>query len=264
MDQDATKEFNMTVEIQNDNSASGQVVTIRYNREEKLNALDSVGIQELTNAFVSIADNSNVRVVIFTGSGSKSFIGGADVNELSRLDENTARNFITSLHELFVSIRHSPVPVIARINGYCLGAGMELAAACDLRIASENAIFGMPEVKVGIPSVIEAALLPRLVGWGRSNYLVFTGENIDAKIAYEWGFLESVTCQDQLDIETDRFIEAIVKAGPLAVREQKRLVRQWEVLPLDAAIEAGIDSLAKSYRTEEPRSSMQSFFDRKK
>jgi enoyl-CoA hydratase len=254
----------MNIDVQKNNSESGEIVTITYDRQEKLNALNSVGIQELTNAFVSIADDFNVRVVIFTGSGSKSFIGGADINELSNLNENTARNFITSLHELFVLIRHCPVPVIARINGYCLGAGMELAAACDLRIASNNTIFGMPEVKVGIPSVIEAALLPRLVGWGRSNYLVLTGENINARTAYDWGFLESVTEQDQLDIETDRFVDAIVKSAPLAVREQKRLVRQWEVLPLNAAIEVGIDSLANAYRTNEPRYSMQPFLDRKK
>ena len=254
----------MNIDVQKNNSESGEIVTITYDRQEKLNALNSAGIQELTNAFVSIADDFNVRVVIFTGSGSKSFIGGADINELSNLNENTARNFITSLHELFVLIRHCPVPVIARINGYCLGAGMELAAACDLRIASNNAIFGMPEVKVGIPSVIEAALLPRLVGWGRSNYLVLTGENINARTAYDWGFLESVTEQDQLDIETDRFVDAIVKSAPLAVREQKRLVRQWEVLPLNAAIEVGIDSLANAYRTNEPRYSMQPFLDRKK
>ena len=254
----------MNIDVQKNNSESGEIVTITYDRQEKLNALNSVGIQELTNAFVSIADDFNVRVVIFTGSGSKSFIGGADINELSNLNENTARNFITSLHELFVLIRHCPVPVIARINGYCLGAGMELAAACDLRIASNNAIFGMPEVKVGIPSVIEAALLPRLVGWGRSNYLVLTGENINARTAYDWGFLESVTEQDQLDIETDRFVDAIVKSAPLAVREQKRLVRQWEVLPVNAAIEAGIESLANAYRTDEPRYSMQPFLDRKK
>ena len=253
----------MNVEIQKNNSEFGEIVTITYDRQEKLNALNSAGIQELANAFVSIADNSNVRVVIFTGSGSKSFIGGADINELSNLNENTARNFITSLHELFVLIRHCPVPVVARINGYCLGAGMELAAACDLRIASSHVIFGMPEVKVGIPSVIEAALLPRLIGWGRSNYLVLTGENIDAKTAYEWGFVESLTERDQLNVETDRFVNAILKSGPLAVREQKRLVRQWEILPLDDAIEAGIDSLASAYRTDEPRSRMQPFFDRK-
>ena len=254
----------MNIDVQKNNSESGEIVTITYDRQEKLNALNSAGIQELTNAFVSIADDFNVRVVIFTGSGSKSFIGGADINELSNLNENTARNFITSLHELFVLIRHCPVPVIARINGYCLGAGMELAAACDLRIASNNAIFGMPEVKVGIPSVIEAALLPRLVGWGRSNYLVLTGENINARTAYDWGFLESVTEQDQLDIETDRFVDAIVKSAPLAVREQKRLVRQWEVLPVNAAIEVGIESLANAYRTDEPRYRMQPFLDRKK
>jgi len=252
------------INIQKNNSVSGHIVTITYDRQEKLNTLNSLGIKKLTESFQTTAHDSKIRAVIFTGAGSKSFIGGADINELSNLNEETARKFITALHELFVLIRHCPVPVIARVNGYCLGAGMELAAACDLRIASDNAIFGMPEVKIGIPSVIEAALLPRLIGWGRSNYLVLTGENIDAKTAYNWGFLESTARQDQLNVEIDRIVDAIIKSGPLAVREQKQLVRQWEVLPLDVAIEAGIDSLANAYSTDEPILMMEQFINRNK
>ena len=253
----------MNVEIQKNNSEFGEIVTITYDRQEKLNALNSAGIQELTNAFVSIADNSNVRVVIFTGSGSKSFIGGADINELSNLNENTARNFITSLHELFVLIRHCPVPVVARINGYCLGAGMELAAACDLRIASNHVIFGMPEVKVGLPSVIEAALLPRLVGWGRAGYLVLTGDNIDATKAYDWGFLEAVVAPENLKKESVRIAESIANAGPNAVRAQKRLMAQWEKLPVEEGIHSGIDFFSEAYESDEPQRMMEPFLKRK-
>ena len=98
---------------------------------------------------------------------------------------------------------------------------MELAAACDIRIASDAAVFGMPEVKVGVPSVIEAALLPRLIGWGRTNYLVLTGENIDAKTAYEWGFVEKISETNNLDKEIDHLTDIIANCGPLATRNQK-------------------------------------------
>ena len=254
----------MDINIQKNDSVSGHIITITYDRQEKLNALSSLGIKKLTESLQTIAHDSETRAVVFTGAGSKSFIGGADINELSNLNEVTAREFITSLHELFVLIRHCPVPVIARINGYCLGAGMELAAACDIRVASNNAIFGMPEVKVGIPSVIEAALLPRLVGWGRANYLVLTGENIDADTAYNWGFLERLVAESSLDKEVSRITDTISISGAIAIRAQKKLVHDWANLPFEEGIEAGIESLADAYATDEPKLMMQKFINRNK
>lgn len=116
--------------------------------------------------------------MVLTGAGDKSFIGGADIREMAALTPATAETFITRLHAMCACLRDLPVPVIARINGYAIGAGLEVAAACDLRVASNSAVFGMPEVKVGIPSVIEAALLPSLIGWGRTRELLYLGENI--------------------------------------------------------------------------------------
>ena len=245
-------------------SIDSAVVTVTYDRQFRLNTLNSEGIAWLTQTFRTLARNDDVRAVIVTGAGPKAFIGGADLNELASLDVESARAFITRLHELLKMIRTLAVPVIARINGYCLGAGMELAAACDLRIASDNAVFGMPEVRVGLPSVIEAALLPRLVGWGRSNYLVLTGETIDAATVHDWGFLESLVSATALDAETGRIAGAIATAGPLAVRAQKALVLDWERLSLEEAIAAGIPALASAYASDEPRRLMQAFFDRKR
>ena len=215
----------MQVHSENTLSGTGQFVTITYDREEKLNALNSQGISDLSRSFDAIVDDPTVRAVILAGAGQKAFAGGADIVELSNLDTETARTFISSLHDLFTKIRNFPVPVIAEINGYALGAGMELAAACDLRIASNTAVFGMPEVQVGVPSVIEAALLPRLVGWGRANYLVLTGENIDARTAYDWGFLEGLVTPEQLKQESIRIADAIANSGSIAVRSQKELIR---------------------------------------
>ncbi len=253
----------MKVNVETRNSGTGQIVNVTYDRQDKLNALSSDGIYELSASFDSLAGDSGIRAVILAGAGSKAFMGGADIVELSNMNPQTARTFISSLHDLFMAVRNFPVPVIAQIDGYALGAGMELAAACDLRIGSENATFGMPEVRVGVPSVIEAALLPRLMGWGKSNYLIFTGENIDAKTAYNWGFLEQLVPCDQLTQESDRIAEAIASSGSIAIRSQKRLIRQWEKLPLEESINAGIDSFADAYKTDEPRTMMRPFFERK-
>jgi enoyl-CoA hydratase/carnithine racemase len=254
----------MTVTVTRRASGTGTIVTVTYDRQTKLNTLNQAGIDALIDTFKGLADDAQMRVVVLTGAGSKAFFGGADIYELATLDVESGRAFISSLHDLFVLIRTLPVPVIGRVNGYALGAGMELAAACDLRVASESAVFGMPEVRVGIPSVIEAALLPRLVGWGRANYLVLTAENIDAKTAYDWGFLESLVPAADLDAETDRVAGAIAASGPIAVRAQKTLVRDWERLPLEDGIKAGIDALAKAFETDEPHRMMQPFFNRKR
>ena len=253
----------MSVTIDRRAAGTGDIVTVTLDRQDKLNALDRVSIDALIAAFTSLANDPALRVVVLTGAGLKSFVGGADINELRALGADTGRAFINALHDLFVLIRKLPVPVVARVNGYSLGAGMELAAACDLRVASENAVFGMPEVRIGVPSVIEAALLPRLVGWGRSNYLVLSAENIDAKTAYDWGFLESLVPAASLDREIDRITGAIAASGPIAVRAQKSLIAEWERLPLEDGITTGIDAFAKAFETDEPQRMIQLFFDRR-
>ena len=253
----------MSVDVESRNSGTGKIITISYDRQSKLNSLNTDGIKELTSVFKDISNDPAMRTLVITGAGSRAFIGGADINELNEMTTETSRNFISSLHELFLLIRELPVPTVAKVNGYSLGAGMELAAACDLRIASDTAIFGMPEVRVGVPSVIEAALLPRLIGWGRTNYLVLTGTNIDSKTAYEWGFLEQVFRPKELDSEVEKITDTIAECGPIAVRAQKELVSTWEKVPLEQGIQAGIDAFSEAFKTDEPQRMMQSFFKRK-
>ena len=130
--------------------------------------------------------------MILAGQSEKSMIGGADIKEMAKLDQKSAEAFITRLRDLCEAVREFPAPVIARLPGWCLGGGLEVAAACDFRIAAHDAHFGMPEVQVGIPSVIHAALLPRLIGWGRARWLVMTAENIDAPTALAWGLVDKV------------------------------------------------------------------------
>ena len=180
------------------------------------------------------------------------------------LTPESSRPFITSIHGACTAIRSAPVPVVARMSGYCLGAGLEIAASCDLRVADTTAKFGMPEVQVGLPSVIEAALLPRLVGWGRTARLVYTGETIGAERAAEWGLVDSLVPEGKLDEALARTVDMICAAGPAAIRLQKELLRDWEGLSLRDAVERGIDCIAKGFASGEPRERMRAFLDRKR
>ncbi|SRR6266540_6786667 len=240
----------------------GRVAHLTVDNRAKLNVLDGPAIAALAAAAQALATDVELRAVVLTGAGDRAFIGGADIPTMAALDAGEAEAFITALHRAIVAIRAIPVPVIARINGYCLGAGLEIAAGCDLRVASDNAVFGMPEVKVGIPSVIEAALLPRLVGWGHAAKLVLLGESIDAAEALRIGLVEKVTPPDGLDAAVAAWIEAVLAAGARAVRLQKALMREWERLAPDAAIEAGIASFRSSYASDEPRRLMERFLKR--
>ncbi len=144
------------------------------------------------------------------------------------------------------------MPVIARVNGWCLGAGLEVMAACDMRVASDNAMFGMPEVKVGLPSVVEAALLPQLIGWGKTRLFLYTGDNIDATTALSWGLVEKVVAPADLDAAVEAWVRSIVESGPRAIRLQKELIREWEAMPVSDAIQAGIRSISRAYESDEP------------
>jgi enoyl-CoA hydratase len=246
------------VEVEN-RGDTGRVATVTVDHLAKLNILDPAGMEALERMFGGLAADTALRAVILRGAGDRAFIGGADIRAMATLDPETARAFITGLHRACAAIRNLPVPVIARIEGYALGAGLEVAASCDLRIAGDTARFGMPEVKVGIPSVIEAALLPWLVGWGRARYLLYTGEIIDATTAERWGLVERVVMAADLDAAVETCVAAILAAGPRAIRLQKALVRDWERLSLDDAITRGIDAFADAYSGPEPGERMAVF-----
>ena len=253
-------EIRLAVETRGD---SDRVATVTVDNPAKLNVLDPAGIAALERTFLDLAVDDALRAVILRGAGDRAFIGGADIRAMAGLDPESARTFITGLHRACDAIRKVPVPVIARIEGYALGAGLEIAASCDLRIAAGNARFGMPEVKVGIPSVIEAALLPRLVGWGRARWLLYTGQMIGAEEAERWGLVERVVPSADLDATEASCVAAILAAGPRAIRLQKRLIREWEGLRLSDAIACGIATFAEAYASSEPIERMTAFLGKK-
>lgn len=171
---------------------SRDVVRLTICNAGSLNILGTAAINGVREGLERLAKDRQIRVLVLAGQSEKSMIGGADIKEMSKLDQKSAEQFITGLRDLCEAVRAFPGPVIARMPGWCLGGGLEVAAACDFRIAAQDAKFGMPEVRVGIPSVIHAALLPRLIGWGRTRWLVMTAETIDAPTALGWGLVDVV------------------------------------------------------------------------
>ena len=232
--------------------AGGAVARVTIDNPAKLNILDREALQGLSREINFLGKNPDLRAVVLSGSGEKAFIGGADLETLGSLDPASAREFIGLIHAACAALRDCPAPVVARINGWCLGAGLELAACCDLRIAADSAHFGMPEVRLGIPSVVEAAMLPRLVGAGRARWLVMTGEPIGAAEALVWGLIEKLSPPEKLDAAVNHALDAILAGEPEAIRAQKRLCKLWEEAPLYESIDVSIDEFAKSYEAGEP------------
>jgi enoyl-CoA hydratase len=248
-----------SVRVEIDNRGAGCIARIIIDNDRKLNVLNSQLVAQLTVELDKLQPMEALRAVVLASAGSRAFIAGADISEMSDLDATSARRFITGIHRCCDALQSLPVPVIARIQGFTFGAGMEIAAACDLRIASDTASFGMPEVKLGIPSVVEAALLPMLVGWGRTRQLLLLGETLSAAEAEDWGFLQRRVPASQLDSALEEWLAMLLAAGPRAVRLQKALIRSWEDLPIRAAVQAGVDAFVEAWRTDEPRQAMKSF-----
>jgi enoyl-CoA hydratase len=246
-----------------EHGAGARVAHVAVANPGKLNILDRALMDELIAVTTRLAA-ADVRAVVLRGDGEKAFIGGADINEMATLDTASAGDFITLLHQVCDGLRRLPVPIIARIDGYALGAGLEIAASCDLRVASERAVFGMPEVRIGIPSVIEAALLPSLIGWGRTRRLLLTGESISADEAQRWGLVEQVVPSTALDGAVDGMLDAILACGGNALRLQKELIRYWEDHTVSDSVARGIASFAEAWTSDEPRRRMRSFLDGKK
>lgn len=232
---------------------------VTIDNERKLNSIDLAQMRRLEAAFVGLSADESLRAVVLTGAGTRAFVGGADLGMLHASDREAGRTFITALHHAHEKIRICPVPVICRINGFALGAGLETAASCDMRVAVRGAMLGMPEVRMGIPSVIEAALLPGLIGWGRTREMLLTGENVTADEALAMGLVEKVVEPAQLDAAVDRWLDGICASAPQAVRAQKVLINRWERSSVEEGVLAGIDALADSYLTGEPQAAVSAF-----
>ena len=228
-----------------------------------LNLIVPEMVQGIKAAFDGLRGNSAVRAAVVTGSG-RVMTGGMQLQVLRDLTPATAKAFITSLHAAIHAVHDAPFPTVCMITGHCLGGGFELAMACDMRTAADDALMGLPEIRVGIPSVIEAALLPALIGPGRAAEFLLTGESITARQALEWGLVNRVTPRERLESVTAELVDRVLECAPGAVRLQKELIIRWRNADLRTAIESGINALARAYATNEPGEAMQAFLDKRK
>jgi enoyl-CoA hydratase/carnithine racemase len=245
------------VKVRYENHARGRIAYVTVDNPKKLNSLSSAVMEQFIDLFRGLSADLALRAVVLGGAGDKAFIGGANIDEMSEIDgPKQARAFIEKVHGCCRAIRQTPAPVIAAINGWCLGAGLEIAAACDMRLAADTARFGMPEVRLGIPSVVEAALLPYLIGWGRTRRILMTGETFGADQALAWGFVEETHPQATLYAAVEGVLDALLAAEPRAVQLQKALIQQWEELAPNAAIAAGIEAFEDAWSTDEPMTAM--------
>ncbi|HMO48601.1 MAG TPA: enoyl-CoA hydratase [Rubrivivax sp.] len=238
--------------------------TLQLRDAGRLNIIGSAAITDLRAALQALSAEPELRVLVLRGSGERAFIGGADIGEMAALNPATAQSFISGLAGLCDAVMQVPVPVIARLAGWCLGGGLEVALACDLRLADDSAMFGMPELKVGIPSVIHAALLPRLIGSSRADWMLLGCENIDAARAEAWGLVHERCAVGGLDELVEQRARSLAALPPQALRQQKRLLRHWQTVPLAQAVRDSIGEFAHAYTTGEPQAAMGEFMARKR
>jgi enoyl-CoA hydratase len=240
------------------------IALVTINRPDKLNALNSQTIGELSELFGSIYNDTEVKGVIITGAGDKAFISGADIKEISELGPGKGRKFAEVGQNLFNQIENCPKPVIAAIDGYTLGGGCELAMSCHIRIATDKSSFGQPEVAIGlIPGYGGTQRLPKLVGKGRAFEMILTGERIDAEKACNIGLINRVVDQGSLmDVCKDMMGKIISKAAPLAVAQA------IDAINLSDTGEAGYQAEANGFgncsRTEDFKEGVNAFFEKRK
>ena len=226
-----------------------------------LNVLTPGLIDALGVAFRELGADPALRVVVLGGSG-RAFSAGVDVAAMRDLDATGARTLIDALRTTIRALEEVPVPTIARLHGHVLGGALELVLACDLRIAAASCRLGMPEITVGIPSVIQAALLPGLIGWGRTAELLFGGRSVEATEAERWGLVNRAVEEDALDREVEGWVDRLLALPADALRLQKALLARWRRVDLDTAVTLSVDAFVRAYATGEPRRAMQAFFKR--
>ncbi len=242
----------------------GATGIITINRERALNALNSTVLDELDKTLDAV-NLDEVRCLILTGAGQKSFVAGADIGEMSSLTKEEGEAFGKKGNDVFRKLETFPIPVIAAINGFALGGGCEIAMSCDIRICSDNAVFGQPEVGLGItPGFGGTQRLPRLVGAGMAKQMIYTGRNIKAEEAYRIGLVNAVYTQEELMTQAEKMASAIAKNAPIAVRNCKKAINDGLDVDMDQAIVIEEKLFGDCFETEDQKYGMAFFLDKNK
>lgn len=237
------------------------IVTV--SRPEALNALNTDVLDELKKVFTEIANDSEVKAVILTGDG-KAFVAGADIAQMKDLKPAEAHDMMAKGHDVMFTIEQLPKPVIAAVNGFALGGGCELAMSCDIRIASEKAKFGQPEVGLGIiPGFGGTVRLPKLVGKGMAKYLILSAEIIGAEEAKAIGLVEKVCAPEELMAEAEKLARTIMSKAPIALKEAKFVIDKAFDIEMDKASTVEIDGITRCFETEDQTEGMTAFLEKR-
>ncbi len=241
-----------------------RIATITINNPKTLNALNTAVLKELEQVFDDLRNDKEVRAVILTGEG-RAFVAGADISEMANMDEAQGKAFGVFGSDIFRKIETFPTPVIAAVNGFALGGGCELAMACDIRIASDKAKLGQPEVGLGIiPGFSGTQRLARLVGMGMAKELIYTANVIDAQEALRIGLVNRVVALDDLMAEAMKIAEMIALRAPMAVAYAKEAMDKGIDMPIDQAIALETDYFGKCFNTQDQKDGMTAFLSREK
>lgn len=243
----------------------GNVAIVTINRPDKMNSLNTETLDELKSLFLSIKEDENIFVVIITGSGEKVFVAGADIAELNKLNVISAKEFSEKGHEVFNNIENLGKPVIAAINGYALGGGCELALACHIRLASENAMFGQPEVNLGIiPGYGGTQRLSRLINSGRAAEIILSGKNFDVNEAYRIGLVNKIFSQSELIEKALNLASGIASKGQIAIRHSLKAIRGASEISLHEGLKYEISLFALTCGTDDFKEGTSAFLDKRK
>ena len=242
----------------------GMTGIITINRPEALNALNSAVLDDLSAVLDSV-DQEAVRALVITGAGDKSFVAGADIGEMSTLTKAEGEAFGKKGNDVFRKIETFPIPVIAAINGYALGGGCELSMSCDIRICSDNAMFGQPEVGLGItPGFGGTQRLARLVGMGMAKQMIYTARNIKADEAFRIGLVNAVYTQEELLPAAEKMAGQIAMNAPIAVRACKKAVNDGLQVDMDKAIVVEEKLFGSCFETLDQKEGMGAFLEKRK
>ena len=240
-----------------------KIAILTINRPEALNALNSQVLDDL-NAALDGIDVNTVRALVLTGAGEKSFVAGADIGEMSTLTKAEGQAFGKKGNDVFRKLETFPIPTIAAVNGFALGGGCEISMSCDIRICSDNAMFGQPEVGLGItPGFGGTQRLARLIGAGMAKQLIYTARNIKADEAYRIGLVNAVYTQEELLPAAEKMANTIAAQAPIAVRACKKAINEGLQLDIDKAIELEEKIFGDCFETEDQREGMANFLRKK-
>ena len=242
------------------------VAKITINRPEARNALNTIVRQDIKNAIQDVERDKGIKVAIITGAGEKAFISGADIADLKEMNPVNIEEHASSIgQQLYIDIENSRVPVIAMVNGFCLGGGCELAMACDIRIASENARFGQPEINIGIfPGGGGTQRLPRLVGWGRAKELIYTGRIIDAAEAERIGLVNKAVPWGKLEETVKQLAETIASKSPLIIKLAKEVINRGMYTDLITGLNYEKSYFSLCFATKDHEEGITAFLEKRK